>query len=100
MSFIKNIFFKQNCEMFAPWKVLRAIDLSAVGGLNYNGNETLQRIECVEKYQRGVLPSRTSVQKLTKSSVKLDKALFLFQRRNLSTVRCFNMIMSNFYTFC
>jgi hypothetical protein len=86
--------------MFAPWKVLRVIDLSAGGGLNYNGIETLRRIECVEKYQRGVLPSRTSVKKPPMNSIKLDKALFLFQRRNLSTVRCFNMISSDFYAFC
>jgi hypothetical protein len=45
LIFIIKIFFKRNCEMFAPWKVLRAIDLSSVGELNDNGTETLQRIE-------------------------------------------------------
>jgi hypothetical protein len=29
---LHQFFFKQNHEMFAPWKVLRVIDLSAVGG--------------------------------------------------------------------
>jgi hypothetical protein len=37
----QNYFFKQMHEMFALWRVLRAIDLSSVGGLNYNGIETL-----------------------------------------------------------
>jgi len=37
----QKYFFKQMREMFAPWCVLRAIDLSSVGGLNYNGIETL-----------------------------------------------------------
>lgn len=59
----QKYFFKQMREMFAPWHVLQAIDLSSVGGLNYNCIETLLQMECVEKYQRGVLPSRTSVQK-------------------------------------
>ena len=59
----QKYFFKQMREMFAPWCVLRAIDLSSLGGLNYNCIETLLQMECVEKYQRGVLPSRTSVQK-------------------------------------
>jgi hypothetical protein len=59
----QKYFFKQMREMFAPWCVLRAIDSSYLGVLNYNCIETLLQMECVEKYQRGVLPSRTSVQK-------------------------------------
>jgi hypothetical protein len=67
--------------MFAPWKVLRAIDLSAVGGLNYNGIETLRKIQCVEKYQRGVLPSRTSVQKAPYELHQIVQGLVPFSRK-------------------
>ena len=35
----------------------------AVGGLNYNGLETLQSCEDLDRYQRGILPLRSSVQK-------------------------------------
>jgi hypothetical protein len=49
--------------VFAPWKVLRAIDTSSVGGLNYNGLETLRGCEELHRYQRGLLPSRSSVQR-------------------------------------
>ena len=45
--------------MFAPRKVLRAIDTSSVGGLNYNGLETLRGCEELERYERGILPSET-----------------------------------------
>ncbi len=38
----QKYFFKQNREIFSPWKVLKAMGLSAVGGLNYNGIETLR----------------------------------------------------------
>jgi len=34
--------FKEQRQVFAPWKVLRAINTSSVGGLNYNGLETLR----------------------------------------------------------
>jgi hypothetical protein len=45
-----NIFFKKNREDFAPWKVLKMMDLSAVARLNYNGIEMLRKVECTEKY--------------------------------------------------
>jgi hypothetical protein len=59
-----NYFFKDMRNKFAPWKVLKAIDLSSVGGLNYNGIETLQRVKNLTRYERGVLPSRSSVQRI------------------------------------
>jgi len=52
----KYLFRKQR-DLFAPWKILRAIDTSSVGGLNYNGLETLRSCEQLGKYERGVLPS-------------------------------------------
>lgn len=53
----QKYFFKENRELFAPWKGLRAIDTSSVGGLNYNGLETLRTCEALARYQRGILPS-------------------------------------------
>jgi hypothetical protein len=53
----KSYIFEENFSMFAPWGVLRAIDLSPVGGHNFNGVEKLRNVEELELYQRGILPS-------------------------------------------
>ncbi len=74
-------FFKRNREVFAPWKVLKAMDLSAVGGLNYNGIETLRIVECTEKYQRGILPARSSVQKTAYELHSLGQQLIPFEQK-------------------
>jgi hypothetical protein len=60
----KKFFFNEQRSVFAPWKVLRAIDLSSVRGLTYNGLETLWNVEPLSRYQRGVLLSRLSVQRV------------------------------------
>jgi len=60
----KKFFFNEQRSVFAPWKVLRAIDLSSMRGLTYNGLETLWNVEPLSRYQRGVLPSRSSVQRV------------------------------------
>jgi hypothetical protein len=52
--------------------VLRVIDLSSVGGLNFNGIETLQMVEELEPYQWGILPSQSNIQK---SSHELDELI-------------------------
>jgi hypothetical protein len=61
----KKYIFEEHRSTFAPWRVLRAIDLSPVGGLNFNGVETLRNVEELELYQRGilVLPARSSIQR-------------------------------------
>jgi hypothetical protein len=59
----KKYIFEDHRSKFAPWRVLRAIDLSSVGGLNFNGIETLRTVEELEPYQRGILPSRSNIQK-------------------------------------
>jgi hypothetical protein len=63
LSKLQKIFFREQCATFAPWKVLRAINLSSVGGLNYNGLETLRNVEDLERYQWGALPSMSAVQR-------------------------------------
>jgi hypothetical protein len=54
---------KGHQQVFAPFKVLSAIDTSYVGGITYNGLETLNGCEELDRYQRGLLPSRSLVQK-------------------------------------
>jgi hypothetical protein len=49
-------------HIFLPWRVLRSIDLAINGGINLTGLESLRKVEDLEDYQRGFLPSRTSVQ--------------------------------------
>jgi hypothetical protein len=46
----KKFSFNEQRSVFAPWKVLRAIDLSSVGGLKYNGLETLRNVEPLSRY--------------------------------------------------
>jgi hypothetical protein len=53
---LQEILAEQQCK-FSNWQVLRAFDLSPVSGLNYNGIETLRKVEELEKYERGILPS-------------------------------------------
>jgi hypothetical protein len=57
------------------------MDLSAVGGLNYNGIETLLKVECTEKYQRGILPARSSVQKTAYELHLLGQQRIPFERK-------------------
>jgi hypothetical protein len=59
--YTKHIFVEQR-RVFLPWKILRAIDLSIAGSLNYNGVETLCSVEELGRYQRGILPSRSQTQ--------------------------------------
>jgi hypothetical protein len=76
LSKLQKIFFREQCATFAPWKVLRAINLSSVGGLNYNGLETLRNVEDLERYQWGALPSMSAVQRASQSkSVELSITL-------------------------
>jgi len=77
----KQFYYKEQRNVFAPWKVLRAIDLSSVGGLNYNGLETLRNVEVLERYQRGVLPSRSSVQKASYELHDIGQGVIPFHRK-------------------
>lgn len=81
MQSVKKYYFKEQRELFAPWKVLRSIDLSAVGGLNYNGIEVLQSIECVEK---GCYQHDHQCRELLMSSMRLGKISFLLKESFVS----------------
>jgi hypothetical protein len=44
-------------HIFVLWKVLRSIDLTINGGINLTGLESLRKVEDLEEYQQGFLPS-------------------------------------------
>jgi len=50
-------------KTFLPWRVLRSIDLAINGGINLTGLESLRQVESLAEYQRGYLPSRSTVQR-------------------------------------
>lgn len=62
-------------HVYLPWKVLQALDLSINGGINYNGLEALRRVEGLRDYERGILPSRSSVQRCAKELHELGQEL-------------------------
>jgi hypothetical protein len=64
-------------------EVLDAIDLSSVGGLNYNGIETLLQVENLNRNERGVLPSRSSVQKVAYELHEVGQRHIPLQKKRL-----------------
>jgi hypothetical protein len=77
----KKYFFNEQRSIFSPWKVLRAINLSSVGGLNYNGLEMLRNVEELERYQRGVLPSMSSVQRASYELHCIGQNIISFEKK-------------------
>jgi hypothetical protein len=61
--------------IFLPWKVLQGLDTSINGGINYNGLEILRSVEQLQHYERGCLPSRSSVQRCADELHKLGQKL-------------------------
>jgi len=59
----KKYIFEDHRSMFAPWRVIRAIDLSSIGRLNFNGIETHQMVEELQPYKPGILSSWSNIQK-------------------------------------
>lgn len=54
---------KEQRRVFLPWKLLRAMDLCLSGSLNYKGVELLRSVEGLGRYQRGIIPSRSQIQR-------------------------------------
>ncbi len=77
----QKYFFKQQCDLFAPWKVLSAIDTSVVGGLNYIGLEPLPSCEDLDGYQRGILQLRSCVQKASYKLHEVGQCTILFHKK-------------------
>jgi hypothetical protein len=94
-----NYFFKDMRNKFAPWKVLKAIDLSSVGGLNYNGIETLRQVEELTKYERGVLPSRSSVQRIAYELHELGQRHIPFHKKRSDLGEMYQVDFEKFLRF-
>jgi len=62
-------------EIYKPWKILKAMDMSPKGSLNYRGIETLRHVECLQKYERGFLPSSSSVQEKAQRMYEVGQEL-------------------------
>jgi hypothetical protein len=90
----KEYIYEEQKFLFAPWKLLRAIDMSAVGGLNYNDIETLRSCEELNPYNRGLLPSQSQIQKLHTSDMMLVRGIYPWKRRRLQEVKSINIILS------
>jgi transposase-like protein len=66
--------------VFLPWKVLRSIDLAINGGMNFSGVEALRKAEGLAPYERGFLPSRTSIQSCAAQLHDLGQELIPFKK--------------------
>jgi hypothetical protein len=73
---------KRYCRkfLFLPWKVLQSLDLAINGGINYNGLESLRKLEGLRSYEQGCLPSRMSVQRCASSLHDLGQEIIPFHK--------------------
>ena len=95
----KRFYFQEQRNVFAAWKVLRSIDLSSVGGLNYNGLETLRNVEELERYQRGILPSRSSVQKASYELHDIGQRVIPFEKKQCNIGEMYQYDYERFLRF-
>jgi hypothetical protein len=95
----KRFYFQEQRNVFAAWKVLRSIDLSSVGGLNYNGLETLRNVEELERYQRGILPSRSSVQKASYELHDIGQQVIPFEKKQCNIGEMYQYDYERFLRF-
>jgi hypothetical protein len=68
-------------QVFLPWKILHAIDLSIAGSLNYNGVGTLRSVEELERYQRGILPLRSQIQRASYELHNIAQGIIPFEKK-------------------
>lgn len=89
---------KEHKSKFAPWKILRAIDMSAVSYLNYNGVKHLEVLKlCKSIREVSYLPAPKSREHRVNS---LDNNIFLLRKRKRHLVmrKCFNMVVNRLCT--
>jgi hypothetical protein len=72
---------EQHMLTFLPWKILRAIDLSIAGSLNYNGVETLRLVENLVRYERGIIPSWSQIQRAAYELHDLGQEIIPFEKK-------------------
>jgi hypothetical protein len=68
--------------IFLPWKILRALDLSINGGINYNGVKALRTIEGLQPYERGIIPSRATIQKCSAQLHEYAQSILPIKQKN------------------
>jgi hypothetical protein len=68
-------------RIFLPWKILQAIDLTISGSLNFNGVEVMRSVENLGRYERGILPSRSQIQRASYELHRIGQEIIPFERR-------------------
>ena len=84
---------------FLPWKILRAIDLCMAGSLNYNGVETLRTVEGLGRYERGILPSRSQIQRASYALHDLGQMYIPFEKKDCAIGEMFAYDYERFLRF-
>jgi len=90
---------KMHWKTFSAWKILEAIDLSIGGCLNYNGVEVLRSVEGLARYERGILPSRATIQQCAYELHSVGQDLIPFQRKQCDLGECFEYDYEKFIRF-
>ena len=83
-------------EVYVPWKILKAMDLAPKGCLNYCGIEVLREVEGLDRYEQGMLPSRSSVQKVARKMYDVGQEIIQFLLI-VHLVRCINLTTKENY---
>jgi hypothetical protein len=91
--------FDVHKKKFLPWKVLRAIDLSIGGCLNYSGVDALRSVEGLERYERGILPSRSSIQRAAYALNDLGDTIIPFERKECELGECYQYNYEKYIRF-
>jgi len=76
-------------NVFKPWKILKAMDLSPSGAFNYQGLEAFRAIEGLERYERGFLPSSAGVQRCAYELHDVAKELIPFSNQTINGAEVF-----------
>jgi len=77
----KKYIYDEYKDKYSAWRLLRAIDLSPVGGLNFNGIEALHSMEKFGSYERGLLPSHSTIQRASQEMYQLGQQHIPFSRQ-------------------
>jgi hypothetical protein len=81
-------------QSFTPWRGLRALDLSSVGTLNFNGIETLQMMEELEPYQWSILPSQSNIQKASHELREFEQQHIPFHQNQFNLGEVINLTLT------
>jgi hypothetical protein len=95
----KKYIYDEYKDKFAAWRLLRAIDLSPVGGLNFNGIEILRSVEELGSYKRGLLPSRSTIQRASQEMYQLGQQHIPFSRQQCELGEVFQYDYERFVRF-